>query len=270
MVDKQVRVLPLTPAFPCNDSELHNRMPLYTAFGAARQLLARIEQDALNLVTSLSSPSPPLVIPGIHRRLPNISNLLQVSGDNGQRLDFQITERLITGLRGNHLLYLASTTDHTGSPQTILIKFSRKYSRDLHVFCASHNHAPQLFAYERLPGGWIGIAMAYLPSAERVLESKDLSNHGAKWLEDIDNIVATFHAENYVHGDLRPPNFIVDGDKIYLVDFDWGGIDTEATFPQKRLHSILRASRSETQITKERDQIVVEYTKHEIRNILEM
>ncbi len=112
--------------------------------------------------------------------------------------------------------------------------------------------------------------MGYLPSAERVLESKDLGTYGGKWLKDIDNIVATFHAENYVHGDLRPPNFIVDGDKIYLVDFDWGGIDTEATFPQKRLHSILRASRSETQITKERDQIVVEYTKHEIRNILEM
>ena len=264
MVDKQVRILPLTPAFPCNDSELHNRMRLYVAFGATRRLLARIEQDAAGLV-NLPSPTPE--IPGPSRRYPNVSSLQRVSSNNtGERLEFQITERLMTGLQGNHLLYLASTTDP--NPQEILLKFSRQYGRELHQFCTSINHAPKLLAFERLPGGWFGIAMEYLPSAKRILESRDLLNHGKKWLEEIDDIVARFHAKGYVHGDLRPPNFIVSGETLWLIDFDWGGKEMEATFPEARLHPIVRDSRLEKHPTKKLDKRVVKYTKGEIRNRL--
>lgn len=267
MIDKQVRVLPLTHAFPCNDIELHDRMPLYAAFGAARRLLACIEQDAANLV---ALPLPPPVIPGSSRRHPNIRSLLRVSSNNTQaeeRINFQITERFMTGLEGNHLLYLASTTDPNS--QVILLKFSRQYGMELHQFCASINHGPELLAFERLPGGWFGIAMAYLPSAERILDSRNLSNHAEKWLADIDDVVTKFHARGYVHGDLRPPNFIVDGETLLLIDFDWGGEETVATFPQGRLHPILRANRQETHLTKMRDKMVMEYTKAEIRKRLE-
>jgi serine/threonine protein kinase len=151
----------------------------------------------------------------------------------------------------------------------ILLKFSRQYSKDLHQFCTSIKHAPELLGFEMLPGGWFGVAMEYLPSAERILESKNLANHGEKWLEDIDNVVTAFHAQGYVHGDLRPPNFIVDGETLLLVDFDWGGMEMEATFPQARLHPILRKSRLEMKITKECDRRVMEYTKDEIRKKLE-
>lgn len=264
MVDKQVRVLPLTPAFPCNDSELHNRMTVYAAFGAARHLLTVIEQDAASLV--MSPPPPPIL--GSCRRYPNVSSLLRVSSNNSRagdrlKLNFQITDRLMTGLEGNRLMYLASTPNP--DPQVILVKFSRKYSMDLHQFCHSINHAPQLLAFEQLPGGWFGIAMEYFPSAKRILESENLSRHGEKWLEDIDRIITAFHAKGLVHGDLRPPNFIVDEERLMLVDFDWGGKETEATFPQGRLHSILRENRQETLITKKRDKVVIEYTKGQIR-----
>jgi len=264
MIDRQVRVLPLTPAFPCNDSELHNRMPLYVAFAAARRLLAHIERDAASLV---ESPSPP--IPEPSRRHPNIRSLLRASSNmqEEERVNFRITERLMTGLEGKHLLYLAWTTDL--NPQLILLKFSRQYGKELHQFCTSITHAPELLACERLPGGWFGIAMEYLPSAERILESTSLADHGEKWLEDLDNVVTKFHAQGYVHGDLRPPNFIVDGERLLLIDFDWGGKDNEATFPQARLNPILRESRLETHITKERDKKVLEYTKGEIRKRLE-
>lgn len=113
------------------------------------------------------------------------------------------------------------------------------------------------------------MAMAYFPSAECILESKSLGTHGGKWLNDIDEIVSVFHAEGYVHGDLRPPNFIVDGEKLLLVDFDWGGKEKEVMFPLERLHPILRGSRSETYITKERDEVVMKNTKHKIGNKLE-
>jgi tRNA A-37 threonylcarbamoyl transferase component Bud32 len=38
----------------------------------------------------------------------------------------------------------------------------------------------------------------------------------------MDEIVETLHEHGYVHGDLRVPNFIVDGERLCLVDFDWG------------------------------------------------
>jgi hypothetical protein len=261
MLDTQIRVLPLAHPFVCNDSELSDRMPLYVTFEAARRLLVRIKQDAEHLV---ASPTPR--IPRSCRRLPDVRDLLRVSGNNGQvgeRMGFQITQKL--GLDGKRLLYLA-TSDR--DQEQILVKFSRCYSKELHEFCASIKHAPELLAFERLPGGWFGVAMGYFPSADRILESKSLCEYGESWLKDIDNVVEKFHAQGYVHGDLRPPNFIVNGDKLLLIDFDWGGNEGEATFPRKRLHFILRDNRRETQITREQDERVKEYTKRLVRGAI--
>lgn len=255
MIDHQVRALPLTHPFVTNDSEIGDRTCLYAAFEAARRLLVRIEQDAARLVAS-----PPPHISRYHRRFPDIRSLVQVSGNNGEageRMGFQITQRLETGLEGQRFLYLA-TTDHD---RNILLKFSKRYSKDLHEFCASIDHAPELLAFERLPGGWFGVAMEYFPEADRILDSKSLCIAGEKWLEDIDDIVRKFHAEGYVHGDLRPPNFIVNSGRVFLIDFDWGGKEGQATFPRKKLHPILQDGRWNTKISKNDDERVKEYTK---------
>jgi len=106
--------------------------------------------------------------------------------------------------------------------------------------------------------------MEYFPSAERILDSEGLCDYGENWLKDIDNVVKQFHAQGYVHGDLRPPNFIVNNGRLFLIDFDWGGKEGEATFPRKRLHPILREGRFETRITKEHDKRAMEYTKSHI------
>jgi hypothetical protein len=259
MVDEQVRILPLTHVFPCNDSELHNRRPLYLAFEAACRLLTCIRRDAASLV---ESPSPAIL--GSCRRLPNINGLFRVIGGKTQtreRVRFQIIERFATDLGGKRYLYRASTTDPNS--QDILVKFSRQYGVDVHMFCASIQHAPELLAFERLPGGWIGIAMELL-SAKRILESEKLMDHGEKWRNDMDKIVGAIHTKGYVHGDLRPPNFIVDGDKLLLVDFDFGGKEMEVTFPDASLHPILRKNRSETHPTRWRDKLVLEDTKAQI------
>jgi hypothetical protein len=265
MVDTQVRVLPLAHPFISNDSELPDRTLLYATFEAARRLLERIEQDAEHFVTL-----PPSSISGSHRRLPDIRNLLQVSANNGQvgeRMGFEITQKLETGLGGQRLLYLA-TTDR--NQEQILLKFSRWYGKELHEFCASIGYAPELLGFERLPGGWFGVAMRYFPSAVRILDSPKslLCDYGEIWLKDIDNVVNQFHAQGYVHGDLRPPNFIVNGNKLLLVDFDWGGNEGDATFPRKQLHTILRDSRSDTRITKGDDKRTMEYTKRHISDAM--
>ena len=134
-------------------------------------------------------------------------------------------------MEGQRLLYLATTDKN----QQVLIKFSRRYGKELHEFCASIKRAPELLAFEKLPGGWFGVAMEYFPSAKRIVESEGRYDYGEHWLTNIIDVVNAFHARGYVHGDLRPPNFIVNGDKLFLIDFDWGGKDEEAIFPRKRL-----------------------------------
>ena len=262
MIDKQVRVLHLVDPFICNDREICNRTRFYTTFAAARRLLVRIEEDAASLVAT-----PPPYIAKAHGRLPNIHNLRRV-GENGQveeqRISFQITQQLDTGLTGKRYLYLATTTDQ----DQIVVKFTRTYGKDLHFFCALMQRAPRLWGYERLPGGWIGVVMEYLPSASRILDSESLLDHGESWKMDIDTIVKAFHAEDYVHGDLRPPNLIVNGGRLLVIDFDWGGKEGAATFPQERLHEILRPGRWVKYITKSDDESVVAYTKRCIDSVM--
>lgn len=41
-------------------------------------------------------------------------------------------------------------------------------------------------------------------------------------------LVKSLHAENLVHGDLRYPNIICNGEKVMIVDFDWAGREGES------------------------------------------
>ncbi|KIO13114.1 hypothetical protein M404DRAFT_122747, partial [Pisolithus tinctorius Marx 270] len=47
-------------------------------------------------------------------------------------------------------LYNAETTYH----QRIIVKFTCRYSCELHMFCADRGHARVLLGFERLPGGF--------------------------------------------------------------------------------------------------------------------
>ncbi|KAF8139853.1 hypothetical protein EV363DRAFT_1153665, partial [Boletus edulis] len=54
----------------------------------------------------------------------------------------------------------------------------------------------------------------------------------------LQEIIEKMHREDYVHGDLRPPNILCD--KIMLLDFDWGEswrcvLSTPATRPHPQL-----------------------------------
>ena len=84
----------------------------------------------------------------------------------------------------------------------------------------------------------------------------------------MDKMVAAIHGAGYVHGDLRPPNFVVDGKKLLLIDFDWGGKEGDATFPDIELQRIIRIDRNDTMITKAHDDRVLAHTKAELQRIL--
>lgn len=119
----------------------------------------------------------------------------------------------------------------------IIVKFTRRYSTELHTFCAEQGFSPKLLGFERLPGGWFAVAMEKVDTVE--LEKVSCSSELNTWKKEIRNLVDDFHAHGLVHGDLRLENFIFAASgnrrKMLLVDFDWGGKAGEVEFPFKLL-----------------------------------
>lgn len=158
-------------------------------------------------------------------------------------------------------MYHAKTTPEN---QDILVKFTRRYSVKLHELCAERGEAPQLFGYEEVPGGWLVIAMQYMPDAVHLpdLELPDRKAHLEQWKTKMETLVDVFHSRDLVHGDLRDANIMIDDSKVMLIDFDWGGKAGEVSFPTRQLNPELSHGRTadDLKITKEDDKRVLAAT----------
>ena len=93
------------------------------------------------------------------------------------------------------------------------MKFTKTYSKKLHLYLAKENLAPTLLAVEELPNGWKMVVMEMIKDAtywDAGSASQNLKNELKRAL----NLMET---KKYVHGDLREPNILVKGDRgIYL------------------------------------------------------
>ena len=247
----RVHYTALTSSISCvhravNGYDRHN---LYNAFAAAVELLRCITQD----VYSTESLSP------LHHLYPAITELPYFESPSNS-IKFKIIKPLFPAT--SRYVYLATSSNDTG----LIIKFTSSYSADLHVHCVRDGHAPKLRGYAKLPGDIIAIAMDLVSDAE-TLDSKESSLDDKKnWADQLKQLVESFHAAGYVHGDLRCPNILVAGNKVMLIDFDWGGKEGEAFYPHGRLNSQLTEGRKEggLMITKEDDRRVLAITLKEI------
>jgi len=141
----------------------------------------------------------------------------------------------------DRLIFFGETVDEAPRKK-ICVKFVRHYSPDVHQFCADKGHAPELIAYNPLPGGWNMVVMSVLDihegtsprrrgsyqslSAVTVLDCQALE-------EPITSLVKALHKHEYVHGDLCDTNFFLrdDGKHFMLLDFDWAGRVGETHYP---------------------------------------
>ena len=153
--------------------------------------------------------------------------------------------------------------------QLVLIKFVQRYSIKLHDFCAKSGHAPQILAFERLPGGWYGVAMEYIEFGIPITHSNLLPAHRGRWTEELQSLVCNFHLEGLVHGDLRAVNILCREDSVMVIDFDWGGEDGEVFYPTANLNDELREGRlfNDLKITKEDDRRVLRNTLAKLQDI---
>ncbi|KAH0830118.1 hypothetical protein J3R83DRAFT_1456 [Lanmaoa asiatica] len=247
----QWRIVSLTPALSCtrDSGQGADRLALYAAFTAASVLLARIREDAARLVFEH--------LPEIQgsRILPCISSLARPHSST--RIKFKILFRIFRDKAIDRQLYLSRTNDN----KDILVKFSSRYSFDLHTFCANRGCAPALLGFEKLPGGFFGIAMEFVESACQITQSPYVEKH-REWMKQLRELVQSFHDQNLVHGDLRGPNIICDGNRIMIIDFDWAGTMGEVSYPICQLNPDLTDGRDslDRKITKADDLRVLDRT----------
>jgi hypothetical protein len=258
---RKLRVVSLTPALSCVASagEGDDRKALYAAFSGALDLLRRIDEDAKNFL------SKPPKIQHLDYSFPYISALPKFDGSS-EKVHFQIL-RHHPDVQSYRLLYIAETSDK----KQILVKFTPRYSIALHAFCADRGHAPVIHGFQTLPGGWFVVAMDYISpiSPAHLSRSPDLTRLLDKWTADLQKLMQSFHDEGLVHGDLREPNILCDGEKVMLIDFDWGGEVGKACYPRARLCHDLMEGRDNTspEITKGDDRRVLQNTLGELKNI---
>jgi len=217
---------------------------LYAALSAALVLLDRIDEDASRIV------SPPPTNDGLDYELPYISALPR-PGNEGE-IQFRILS-LYPVKRHNRLLFIAETLD--SDKKQILVKFTRRYAIDLHEFCARREQAPNVLGFKQIPGGWSVVAMDYMSSALHPSHSPKLPHLCDQWAADLKHLVQAFHEMDLVHEDLREPNILCVGEKVMLIDFDWGGRVGEACYPAVTLTDELTDGRPNTnpKITKDDD-----------------
>ncbi|KAI9511687.1 protein kinase subdomain-containing protein PKL/ccin9 [Russula earlei] len=159
-------------------------------------------------------------------------------------------------------LYIAKTPDENIE---IIVKFSRRYSIELHELCAHRRHAPKILGFQELPGGWFAIAMEYISSPVSPSSSQDLEG----LCDELWKLMEDFHDRGFVHGDLREPNILYDGERMILLDFDWGGKVGDAMYPTGLLTNELtdgRAEDADSTISKDDDRRVLLNTINTIKN----
>ena len=262
LLGHQYRLVSLTPTLSClrSASNSTDRTSLYRAFAAASVLDMHIFADV-----GLALAKPPPQIPSMRWQLPAVSRLrkystletMDIDDPEHHYLDFQIHDDR-THVDPSRLLFLASTTRDT----EVVIKFTRRYCAELHALCAKLGRAPQLLAFERLPGGWFGVAMEYILAGKPLWTvPKDHAKRPC-WQKELQEVMILFHKENLVHGDLRDMNIIIEDDeRVLLVDFDWGGRDGDTVYPRWYLNSELKDGRThnDLKIRKEDDERILAY-----------
>ncbi|KAH9041827.1 hypothetical protein EDB84DRAFT_934548 [Lactarius hengduanensis] len=241
LAQSQWCLVPLTPMLSCMASacEGNNHTALYAAFSGAFALLRHIDEDAQRY--RLEPPT----LPHADRRFPYVSELPKYppSAENAENeiLQFRILRYLLPDTPPYRQLYIAKTL--SGPEKEIVVKFTRRYSIELHAFCADRGRAPSILGFGQVPGGWFVVAMDYISGAVYPSHSTDLPRLRDQWTHDLKSLVDSFHDEGLVHGDLRQPNMICNEEKIMLIDFDWGGRVGKTSYPDTWLNPQLTIGR---------------------------
>ena len=154
---------------------------------------------------------------------------------------------LLHGIPSTSSALLASqvppTIQSVQSVQSVYVKFVDCYGDEVHRFLAGEKEkfAPELRWFGEVPGGAFMVVMDEVEgrTVQDYIDHKDsLSNED---LTALDAALARLHDNHFVHGDLRPPNVVMqlnaDRSKTAkLIDFDWSRRFGEVWYPKEPLN----------------------------------
>ncbi|KAF8322890.1 uncharacterized protein EI90DRAFT_3077246 [Cantharellus anzutake] len=244
----QVRVIPLTPSLPLTDPTGEDfRWDLLLAFKAAALVFSKIKSDIKDFLQVLRGPLNlwPHSMTIEMSRYPSVTEINVFPEQGLEKIEFILKSRF-DNFEHRHL-YHATLVSSNPLDKAIFVKFSQTYFKDLHAFCASKGLAPQILGFQQLHGGWYAVAMESINTKDHKHIKPSLPC-AQEWKESICNLVNAFHDKNWVHGDLRPANFVFTNKRMLL--------EGKAKFPHEPLIEELGVSNDKLRdrpITKEHD-----------------
>jgi hypothetical protein len=128
----------------------------------------------------------------------------------------------------NKILYKAKE-DVSG--RSLVIKFATRYNAEAHRYLADNNFAPTLRysgtedAIMTKYGGRFMIVMDFV-DGQTIAGSVSKKHH-----DKISKSIDLLHSRGLVFGDLRAPNIMIQGEAVFLIDFDWCAGDGEGKYP---------------------------------------
>ncbi|KZP10890.1 hypothetical protein FIBSPDRAFT_838122 [Athelia psychrophila] len=113
--------------------------------------------------------------------------------------------------------------------------FAQQYNTDAHKLLASKGLAPRLlysgFDTGNTHGSCGSLKMVVMEFLEGRTAYDIHATLSVKQYEHVRNAVKVLHDEDFVFGDLRLPNIMVDGETAKLIDFDWCGKHGTGRYP---------------------------------------
>ncbi|KAF8656318.1 hypothetical protein AX14_008071 [Amanita brunnescens Koide BX004] len=217
---------PLTVAFPlhCHTTDEKIHIAFCRAISALRKAL-----PALKACYDESGCKPDQALPLRWFPYPNTFRSLQNSEIH---IDYNIPTAREKETFEKQLIFSATIRD-TG--RKVCVKFTRRYSREAHKYCADNGFAPELLGCDSLPGAWIMVVLECIDDDYISLFSAPtrIRTHGNLY-SLIQRKLQMLHQRRMVHGDICDVNIMVQEavvDKILLINFDGAGKIGEARYP---------------------------------------
>ncbi|KAJ7146403.1 hypothetical protein C8R44DRAFT_864173 [Mycena epipterygia] len=187
-----------------DSAALDHAARLMSAYAAA---LSQLVANRVFLPTPLADP-----------QFPDVVEYMSLSDQ--QTHTFQYVER------APHKLLFKAVED--SSLAKLVIKFTRRYSTELHQFCAEGSFAPALRAVAQIGAGWLMVVMDDVSNTHSPM-ALQFGKVSTDLEEQFRRRVSNMHEQGFVHGDIRPPNILVPREPVgthplLLIDFDWGGV----------------------------------------------
>lgn len=135
---------------------------------------------------------------------------------DGKVLSFQYVEAV------QRFVFTAKCSDG----KEVIVKFAKRYGKNVHEYCTRAGFAPALLFCEPLAGGWVAVVMEYLVLSMAVANTASVR-------KQLLGIKSTLKTVSFVHGDLRENNVMWDSSnkRVVLIDFDWSGRDGVGKYP---------------------------------------